>query len=80
MPYKGYRERSVRNCFGKQLHTSLLDILIVTNKASASWNSSFRNGAQVTQWMMKETWVLLSCLLFPLHITFSEIKFWKKKM
>lgn len=78
--YKGYHVSSVRNYFAKQLHTSLLHILIFANKDSACWDSSFRNCAHVAQWLRKEMWVLSSCLLFPFHIFFSEIRFWEKKV
>lgn len=57
----------------------LLATLVVTNKASICWNSSFRNGAHVSQWLRKEIWVLLSCLLFPFDISFPEIKLRGKK-
>lgn len=78
--YKGYHVSSVRNSFAKQLHTSLLDILIVTNKASACWDSSFWNGAHVAQWVRKEMWVLPSSLLFPFHIwLFQKLSSRKKK-
>lgn len=68
----------VRNS-AKKLHISLLVTLVVTNKASTCWNSSFRNGACVSQLLRKEIWVLLRCLLFPFHISFSEINLRDKK-
>lgn len=51
--YKGYNMICVRNS-AKKLHTSLLVTLVVTNKASTYWNSSFRNGAYVSLWLRKK--------------------------
>lgn len=70
---------AVRNSSAKNLETSLLVTLLVANKASICWNSSFRNGAYVSQWLRNEIWVLLRCLLFPFHVSFSEIKLGGKK-
>lgn len=77
--YKGYHVSSVRNSFAKQLHTSLLDILIVASKDCACWDSSFRNCAHVAQWVRKEMWVLSSFLLFPFHVIFQKWSSGEKK-
>lgn len=70
---------SVRNSSARKFHTSLLVTLVVTKWVSVCWNSSFRNGAHVSQQLRKEIQVLSSCLLFPFHVSFSEIKLGGKK-